>query len=503
MSTVLSTRSPAPDTLTLVSWASLSFTPLYLLLQLRERFSLDNLHITLFEVVFLFLLNNFLRVKSKITSKTATPTQQEIAVTEKDEDVKVEQKAKKGKLRIKGARQPKVHPLFPPSMLDRTLHRFLSISSPNVLSVLPQPSPSGPASLPPLPLKDWKSIFRAEEDNDLVVVEHPTQSGLYAICATFEDVPVKKLIQGLRDVTRRKEWDSICDSGETIEDIRPPLSQGRLGTISHLKMKGMAIIKPKDMVLLSSIASLPEGTPSVYPDDKGKKNGLKMVVAATSVEHPRAPEERAYNRMKLDVSGFIVEEYGAEGQGSRLIQITDLSGLGSWVPSSVTRTVITKMIPKSLRALAKLASTLPEPDESENNFLPELGSWFQKKEGESETAEESEEDEEESEDEAEEDSSSTTLTPPNSFNLRNLITQLRSVTSRLEVLESNSTPSSSKSGSSSSSWISVLKSKAGETMTEQKGNGLVGFASGAASVASVAALWWILGERRRRRGKIF
>jgi hypothetical protein len=52
---------------------------------------------------------------------------------------------------------------------------------------------------------------------------------------------------------------------------------------------------------------------------------LRIYCASTSVEHERAPVTAAFNRMELSVSGFLIEE---EGEGSRIVQITDLSGLG-------------------------------------------------------------------------------------------------------------------------------------------------------------------------------
>lgn len=67
--------------------------------------------------------------------------------------------------------------------------------------------------------------------------------------------------------------------------------------MSWLAMKGVAVIKAKDMVLLSVAARLPttrEGEP------------MRLFCATTSFKHPtsRLPSAE-YNRMELGVSGFL------------------------------------------------------------------------------------------------------------------------------------------------------------------------------------------------------
>ena len=78
--------------------------------------------------------------------------------------------------------------------------------------------------------------------------------------------------------------------------------------------------QPKDLVLLSVVSRIPP------PKDDPKK--LRIVCATTSFEdHPEYAPTSKYNRMLLGVSGFIAEKYGENG--SKVIQITDLSGVRS------------------------------------------------------------------------------------------------------------------------------------------------------------------------------
>lgn len=72
------------------------------------------------------------------------------------------------------------------------------------------------------------------------------------------------------------------------------------------------------MVLLSIASRLP-------PLDS-TQSSLRIFCATTSFDHPSAPLRSDFNRMELGVSGFLIEEDG--NGGSKIVQVTDLSGLG-------------------------------------------------------------------------------------------------------------------------------------------------------------------------------
>lgn len=93
-----------------------------------------------------------------------------------------------------------------------------------------------------------------------------------------------------------------------------------------MRMKGMAMVKAKDLVLLSVASKLPMADDATSEAGKPVADKLQIFAATTSVDHPRVPPTPAYNRMQLSVSGFLIEEIGAGG--SKIVQITDLSGLG-------------------------------------------------------------------------------------------------------------------------------------------------------------------------------
>ena len=166
-------------------------------------------------------------------------------------------------------------------------------------------------------------------------MQHPSTSTLYAICARFPKVPLRNLYEVLTTIERRKEWDGMCSGSKTVQEVdvefptvggaeKDEKSEGVTGKIRRVKgnvvwigMKGVALIKAKDMVLLSIAGCLPRSS---------SEEPLRIVCATTSTTHPEVPPRSDYNRMELGVSGFLIEEDG--NGGSKIVQVTDLSGLG-------------------------------------------------------------------------------------------------------------------------------------------------------------------------------
>lgn len=85
------------------------------------------------------------------------------------------------------------------------------------------------------------------------------------------------------------------------------------------------------MVLISVAGRLP---PNKSDDDPA----LRLFCATSSFDHPRCQPKPGFNRMVLNVAGFIAEEHGSGG--SKISQITDLSGLGCEIriPAPLLRT---------------------------------------------------------------------------------------------------------------------------------------------------------------------
>jgi hypothetical protein len=271
------------------------------------RLGLDALHIGLVQVIFLlilqYVLDPTLFFRSAAVPAAAVPTPvAAVAAT-----------ATKKTSKRKGKKAAVVAPpsLFPPALLDTTLTNFLSITEPSYTSLLPPSTSPSTLKLPEsAALSTWKSLY---ETATLQVLQHPTTKTLYAICAKFEDVPIRKLFETLCTVEKRIEWDGMCSGVEAIEAVEVG---GRKGSVAWLGMKGVAVIKAKvsrrgldefdkilelivnrtqDMVLLSVVGMLPPaaGAPAEKPGP------LRLFCGTTSFLHPKYPVRSDYNRYAL------------------------------------------------------------------------------------------------------------------------------------------------------------------------------------------------------------
>lgn len=305
-----------------------------------------------------------------------------------------------------------------------------------------------------------------------------------------------------------------------------------------MQMKGMAMIKAKDLVLLSVAGKLP--TPEDDMEDgQPTAEKLRIFAASTSVDHPKVPPTPQYNRMTLSISGFFIEEVG---KGSKIVQITDLSGLGcafpslfsvqlqadharlaAWVPNSVLRTITQTMLPKSLAKLGAAAADVTEftsefPPPTLGKKAPSTANGHANGEAGGEEEEEDEEEsdyEDESDDEDSSASDATRLSPSASRDLHSLLSQLRSLTSRLAVLEtlvsSPSAPASSSGVAATPTrrWYSPFSSSSGSgagkgyggpsdmvTMSPGKLSALATLGSAAGAAIAVAAVTAV--ARRRK-----
>lgn len=278
-----------------------SLSPLVLLYQLKSALGLDGLHLGLVQLVIIFC------VRMVMGGEAPQPVAPEVVPV-------AFVPAEKGSQRVgRKARRRAAAPVsrYTPQLLDSTLWNLLSITEPSYLHLLPD-LPRNPLIPTSAPLSSWTSLLSTP---NLSVLQHPSTKSLYAISATYADVTLRQLFETLTQVEKRLEWDGMCAGSESLEEV---LVGNRKGSVSWLGMKGVAVVKAKDMVLLSVVGQLPPS--KTEPDE------LRLFAATTSIEHEKKPVDRAYNRMTLNVSGFIAEAVGANG--SKVTQITDLSGLG-------------------------------------------------------------------------------------------------------------------------------------------------------------------------------
>ncbi|GAA6023966.1 hypothetical protein JCM11491_003218 [Sporobolomyces phaffii] len=527
MSTATREVSPLQDTSKSVVALLLSLSPAYFLLGARSKLGIDNLHVGLIQVVLLLVLRSLLDVLPSFDRQTPAPatapaTPVSVEPSPGEAIPVVDRRAirsRRTKLRL--LPPPARPPPFPVEKLHETVANFVSTVEPSFLPHLaevevegarpPQPT----TTIPPASLSTWTRVYD-DAASGITVLQHPAVKTLYGIGAEFPDVPLRKLYEVLVDLGSRATWDTMTTAADEVERFE---LAGVRANVSHMKMKGMPLVKAKDLVLLSVPGRLPTAEDEGASARGPVADKLRIYCASTSVEHARAPVSPAFNRMELTVSGFLIEE---EGQGSRIVQITDLSGLGSWVPNAVFKTVTQTMLPKSL---VKLGETARGPTKEADSWPPPLlGSVsvtpvpaepdrFDDDDGSGSDSERSDyEEEEEGEGEAN-DAAAVSIPASASRDVYALLSQLRALTSRLSALESIVTQggggvegvpmnrpwySFGRSSSSSSSSRSSPDGRTGADLMTLSASKLsllmtVGSAAGAAVALAAVSAW---GRRR-------
>ncbi|GAA5887872.1 hypothetical protein JCM6882_000783 [Rhodosporidiobolus microsporus] len=535
----MSTQVAHNDTRKSVVALVMSLTPLYFLSTNRSSLGLDRLHIGLLQCLLLLLLRAGLdllpsrepRLKPAAAATKRSSSPPPVIVVEKSAvkpvttpttaEASKKRRTRHDAAKAKKPRLPRSHhhlagptpvvvappPPFSATKLDETVANFVSITDPAFLAYLPGVKPT--TTIPPAPLTAWTTTYSA---GDIEVVQHPTLKSLFGICATYPDVPLRALYEVLTNVNERARWDSMTQGAEEVEKFE---AGGKKANCMHMKMKGMAMVKAKDLVLLSVSGTLPTShssplsapiTPTLPLAPK-----LRVFAATTSVDHPRYPPTPDFNRMELAVSGFMIEEAN-EGKGSRIVQITDLSGLGSWIPSAVIRTITQTLLPKSLIKLgAASAAAAAEGPNDEILFPPAVlgsapppsiapvaptgaGAAGEKEKtasllsGRSGSLASDLEDGDESDTESDDSASSIApslsstapsslddtgskpalLAPSTSRDLHALLTQLRSLTTRLSALESLVAISQSAAAGGRRAWYLPFSSSSSSPSPKKK-----------------------------------
>ncbi|KAK4056727.1 hypothetical protein OIO90_002279 [Microbotryomycetes sp. JL221] len=535
----------------------LAITPMYMYsTQAKAKLGLDALHIGLFQVLVLLVLGQLSNwsPKKALTAPVRVITQAEQAVTSNgsattnDETTSKPSSNKRRRNKSKKRSSKTVndstqHHLFKPSMCDRVVRNFLAATEPEYVKLLPPPTEQDrqldaqQKAPDAMPLSDWKELFRDDTSLNLIVRQHPTANKLFALEAKFPNVPVRNLFEVLTTIDKRKEYDGMTQDTKEIERFEI-VDQAPNGINDHggkreikgaavwLAMKGMGPIKSKDMVLLSVAGRLPVPVPQDVKQVNVESNQdkMRMYCATTSFDHPDYPPQSGFNRMQMGVTGFLIEEDGQGG--SNIVQVTDLSGLGSWVPGAVIRTVTQTMLPKSLYKLGKVAAAFDL--DSMSRYSRDGQDWIPpllgaddpkaiekvKATGVDARGDGGEDEDDDDDDDDDDDASSVTLSEDDSDvnvndkhalsasssrALHNLVSQLKTVTSRLSALEQNNTSTTINNKKWYSSLIGMDQGVLSNgTVTTGTGGNIVlltTVASAAGAAIAMAALraW----ERRR------
>ena len=88
-----------------------------------------------------------------------------------------------------------------------------------------------------------------------------------------------------------------------------------------------------------------------------------MLSTSTSIDEPSLPPKKGYNRFQLHIGGFLVEDLGSTStdRAVRVTQLSDLGEMAAWVPASIVKMVASTMVPRSMNAIAKVATKMVVP----------------------------------------------------------------------------------------------------------------------------------------------
>lgn len=301
-----------------------SLSPIYFLSHYKSRLGLQTVHLSLLQVLLVLLCRQFLE-RFKAWSKPSSASTTSIKSEEKGKEILSEdEKLDTGRRK------------HSPSPSPELLHSFLSLTNPS----------------PTL----WTLLHTSPLAN-LNVYQNPLLTTSYAISATFPRVSVRQLWETLGDLEKRLEWDKMVEGVERVVE-----RQGDGEEVVWVGMKGLlgGLVGAKDLCLSSSIGRI---------EDEG--GTLTLVCASKSIAHPLCPSRKGFKRIKIGVSGFIISSPKL-GTGSEIIQVADLSGLGSWIPASVINAVTQTFIPKSLIRLGEVAEKRVVVDDGDYSWLPPL-----------------------------------------------------------------------------------------------------------------------------------
>lgn len=277
-----------------------------------DALQLDGLHLVLIELLFLLVARLFLfsSPKKQITqvpvpASTAAPDQQPASPAEASSQTQVEEKPAK-EVKSEPATKRIENKLYSQLMIDRLLWHFVSFVDPSLAPLLPPHAVD--ASVAVCPLSTWTTTFTQDA---LIVKQHPERPGLYASTDHFPEVDLRAIYEMMVNLEVRKSWDSLTERTEPLEQL--PYHRG---SADYLALRSLFPIKAKDLVLLSTYASLP-------PTSDGRR---RIIAAAKSVKHPeKPPGTPGYSRMDIDISGFLLEDH--PDRGTLFTQISSVLSL--------------------------------------------------------------------------------------------------------------------------------------------------------------------------------
>ncbi|KAJ3160608.1 hypothetical protein HDU86_000366 [Geranomyces michiganensis] len=209
---------------------------------------------------------------------------------------------------------------------------FLSMADPAALA--------GPDSTTGAPQQHEWQLLASLPSPSLSVYKRTDTDFCIKVVADLHCTP-ETAFDMLADVTRRGDWDDLCEETGVVEVV------DRASRVQFVKTKGVWPASPRDTLVLAYVEKLPDG---------------RFLNVAQSVTHARFPPREAEGivRMEAKISGQLVGPKEGHPGMCTVIQIND-ADLKGWIPKSVIGFIATKSIPNSFKKLDQmLASAEPQ-----------------------------------------------------------------------------------------------------------------------------------------------
>ncbi|KAF9080067.1 hypothetical protein BGX23_002716 [Mortierella sp. AD031] len=179
----------------------------------------------------------------------------------------------------------------------------------------------------------WVKVFEETSPGMIEVYQYKDRPMCYKVIAVMDNTPAVAF-DTLSEVSRRLEWDPLCEEARTLTEISPGVK------VQYVRTKGLWPTSSRDTVVLGTIKELDDG---------------RYFNVTSSVEHSLMPErtKEKFVRMEMAVAGQIIGPEPGQPNKCRLVQLMD-ADLKGWIPEKVIQLVSTKAVPEGIRNVNKL-----------------------------------------------------------------------------------------------------------------------------------------------------
>ncbi|KAG0278991.1 hypothetical protein BGZ95_002616 [Linnemannia exigua] len=183
----------------------------------------------------------------------------------------------------------------------------------------------------------WVKVFEETSPGLIEVYQYKDRPMCYKVIAVMNNTAAVAF-DTLSEVSRRLEWDPLCEEARTLTEVSPGVK------VQYVRTKGMWPTSSRDTVVLGTIKELDDG---------------RYFNVTSSVEHSLMPERTRDKivRMEMAVAGQIIGPELGQPNKCRLVQLLD-ADLKGWIPEKIIQLVSTKAVPEGIRNVNKMIPSM-------------------------------------------------------------------------------------------------------------------------------------------------